>query len=175
VPIRFLSPGDDGAVKQSNRAPATAEAANLDGSKQAIDQYPGKKGSGWVSGGGSQSACQTAVNTQLLPIALAPATALQTVPLNVNAPVRFLDELPRLPVDPFDVLADPVKTAGGALPESPLGLLASPTDALGGLPLGTVTGLLPALPLDTVTGLLGGLPLGTVTGLLPALPVGGLI
>jgi hypothetical protein len=144
LPIRVLSPGRDGSVKQSNRAPATADATNLNGSKQAILQGPGKKGNGWTGGGGSQSAHQKAFNTQLLPIGLAPATSLQTLPVNVNAPIRFLDELPRLPVDPF-------------------GLLASPTDALGALPLGAVTGLL------------GGLPLGAVTGLLPALPVDGLI
>ena len=146
VPIRFLSPGDDGVVKQSNRAPADADASNLNGARQAIWQGPGKKGNGWTGGGGSQSARQKAINTQLLPIGLAPATSLQTLPTNVNAPIRFLDELPRLPVDPFDALADPVGTVGGAVPESPLGLLAGPTDALGGLPLGTVTGLLPPLP-----------------------------
>ncbi len=160
VPIRFLSPGDDGQVKQSNKAPADADASNVNGSRQAIWQGSGKKGNGWTGGGGSQSARQKAINTQLLPIGFAPATSLQTLPVNANAPIRFLDELPRLPVDPFTALADPVGTVGGALPVNPLALLASPTDALGALPLGAVTGLL------------GGLPLGTVTGLLPALPVG---
>jgi hypothetical protein len=147
VPIRILSPGDDGVVKQSNKAPAYADASNVNGSFQAIGQGPGKKHSSWTGGGGSQSASQTAINTQLIPVALAPATSVQTAPLNVNAPIRFLDELPRLPVDPFKALADPVGTVGGALPVNPLALLASPTDALGALPLGTVTGLLPPLPI----------------------------
>ena len=178
LPIRLLSPGDDGSVKQSNRAPATADAANLNGSLQAIGQGGGKKGHG-----GSQTAHQKAINTQLLPIALAPATSVQTAPLNVNAPIRLLDELPRLPVDPFALLANPVKTVGGALPVNPAGLLsapnhnpkkAAPTNGLSSLPLpvDTVTGLAGGLPLGTVTGLLPALPLGTVTGLLPALPVG---
>jgi hypothetical protein len=137
-------------VGQTNSAPANATAGNANTSGQLIGQ----------SGGGSQSADQTAVNTQVVPIAAAPATSVQTLPLNVNAPLRFLDELPRLPVDPFDVLADPVKTVGGAIPADPFALLASPTDALG------------ALPLATVTGPLGGLPLGTVTGLCPILATG---
>jgi hypothetical protein len=204
LPIRLLSPGEDGTVEQSNSAPAKAKAANVNTSSQVIGQGPGKKG----AGAGSQHARQKAINTQFLPIALAPAISPQVLPINANVPVRLLDELPALPVDPFALLADPVGTVGGALPVNPLSLLplpnghpkkgapnnsapkkAAPMNALsslplpldavtglaGGLPLGTVTGLLPALPLDAVTGLAGGLPLGTVTGRLGGLPLVGTV
>ena len=66
-------------VGQTNSAPATATAGNANTSGQLIEQ----------SGGGSQSADQTAVNTQVIPIAVAPATSVQTLPVNLNLPVRI--------------------------------------------------------------------------------------
>jgi len=138
VPISIASEGDPAEVDQSNTADADAEAANVNGSSQAI-----------LQGGGGGSATQSATNLQVLPVALAPAIAPQVLPVNVNAPITVgnpLRVLSALPVDPFALLANP------------LDLL--PLDAVTGL-LPTVTGL---LPLDAVTGLL---PLGAVTGLLP--------
>ena len=151
LPIRIASPGDDAGAEQSNTASAPAEATNVNAIEQGIGQW----------GGGAQSATQEAFNLQVLPIALAPAIAAQVLPVNLNAPVSILDELPRLPVDPFALLADPLGTVTGVL------------GAVGGKggPLGAVTGLVGGLPLvggllPTVSGLAGGLPL--VGGLLPS-------
>ena len=58
-------------------------------------------------------------------------------------------------MNPFDALADPVGTVGGAVPEEPARAPGEPHGR-------------PRPPAH-------GLPLGTVTGLLPPLPVGGLI
>ncbi len=160
VPVRIASPGDDGSVEQSNKAPATAEAANLNGSKQLIDQLPGKKG----AGAGPQTAAQKAFNTQFLPIGFAPAISYQLKPTNLNAPIRFLDKLPRLPVDPFSLLPSPNGHPKKGAPNNnnTTPKKGAPTRALSALPA----------PPDAVTGLAGGLPLGAVTGLLPPLPVG---
>jgi hypothetical protein len=38
IPVRVLSPGDDGSVTQSNEATSNATAANLNGTKQTADQ-----------------------------------------------------------------------------------------------------------------------------------------
>jgi len=137
APIRVLSPGDDpAAVAQSNTASAPAEATNVNAIDQGIGQW----------GGGSQTATQEAFALQLLPIALAPAIAAQVLPVNVNAPISLIDELPPLPVDPFALLADPLGTVSGVV--------------------GGVVGFVGSLPLGAVTGLVGGLPL--VGGLLPS-------
>ena len=73
------SPPPPSTVTQTNSAPADATAGNANTSGQLIGQ----------SGGGSQSAGQTAVNTQVIPIAAAPATTVQTLPVNLNLPVRI--------------------------------------------------------------------------------------
>ena len=155
IPISIASKGGPSRVDQSNEAEANAEAANVNGSSQAILQGAGDGKDGTAVGSGWAS--QTATNLQVLPVAFAPAIAPQVVPLNVNAPITVgnpfavLSALPALPVDPF------------ALPGDPLALAGSPVD--------TVVGAV-----GTVGGLAGGLPLGAVTGLLPiglpALPVG---
>ena len=152
VPVNLFTTGDEGdgkgdpkadGVDQSNVAVAGASAGNLVASAQ--------------KGGGSQ----TATNTQVTPLALAPALAPQILPVNANVPVTVgnpLALLPALPIDPFAVLADPVGTVTGLVPPLPV----DPFAILGD-PVGTVTGL---LPLGAVTGLLPALPA------LPALPVG---
>jgi hypothetical protein len=182
VPVNLFTtgtPAEDGTgeaeVSQANNAYAGATAANT----TAADQ----RGTG----------TQTATNTQVLPISLAPALSPQLVPVNANIPVTVgnpLAVLP-LPVDPLALLGDPVGTLTGLTGSLPLGavtgLVGNPLGTVTGLagslplgavtglvgnPLGTVTGLAGSLPLGAVTGLVGGLPLGAVTGLLPVgLPI----
>ena len=151
------------------RPPPPPRASNANATTQVAGGWDKGKG-GWGPGG---SASQSATTGQLLPIGLAPALAPQLVPLNADVPVRAIDELPALPVDPFAALADPVGTVTGLAGSLPLGTVDRPRRRPapgrrhgpgGALPLGTVTGLAGALPLGAVTGLVGGLPL-------PALPV----
>jgi hypothetical protein len=148
APVRVLSPGDDPAAEQSNGAYADASATNVNRTAQGIGQE---------ETGGAQSATQSATTLSLVPIGLAPSLAPQVLPLNVNAPVRVLDELPPLPVDPFALLGDPVGTVTGLVGSLPLGALPVDPFALLGDPLGLLGD-----PLATVTGLLGTLPLGAL-------------
>jgi hypothetical protein len=167
LPVRVLSPGDDAAPDQSNGAYADGTALNVNESAQGIGQ----------AGSGHQAASQSATNAQLVPVGLAPSLASQVLPLNVNAPVRALDELPALPVDPFALLADPVGTVTGVVGSLPLGALPVDPFALLADPVGTVTGLLGSLPLGALPvdpfALLGD-PLSLVSGLLAGLPLGAL-
>ena len=98
LPVRVLSPGDDGEVSQSNEAVAQAWADNSNDTAQFVKQ------------GGSGAVSQSATTVQVAPIAAAPSLAPQVLPVNLSAPVSVVDELPALPVDPAAVLADPVGT-----------------------------------------------------------------
>ncbi|HET6690074.1 MAG TPA: hypothetical protein VFG74_04330, partial [Miltoncostaeaceae bacterium] len=186
VPVSLFAQGGDEA---DGKGPAGPHQSNV--------AAAGGAASNTAASGQYGSGTQTATNTQVLPIALAPSIAPQVLPINANVPVTVgnpLAVLPPLPVDPLAVLANPVGTVTGLLPPlpvnpaavlanpvgtvtgllpplpvNPAAVLANPVGTVTGLlPVGAVTGLLPALPLGAVTGLL---PLGAVTGLLPPLPV----
>jgi hypothetical protein len=77
VPVSVLSDGPSGDVSQTNGAYAGADASNTAASRQEAPK-DAKKGEG-----GSQ----TASNTQILPIAAAPAISGQILPINANVPV----------------------------------------------------------------------------------------
>ena len=77
--IRVLSPGNDGAVSQSNDASSNATAANLNATKQDATQTQG--------GSGVQVIGQAATNAQG---ALALGLTLQQGASNENAPIRVL-------------------------------------------------------------------------------------
>ena len=79
VGIRDLSPGNDGAVSQSNDASSNATAANLNATKQDATQTQG--------GSGVQVIGQAATNAQG---ALALGLTLQQGASNENAPIRVL-------------------------------------------------------------------------------------
>ena len=144
APVRVLSPGDAGSVSQSNDSAARARAGN--GALVLQSAGERKKGAG-SSGAVSQSGSAT----QVLPVALAPAIGAQLAPVNLNAPVSV--GLPKLPLGPGAVLADPVGAVLGIVGSLPLPAL--PVDPFAVL----------ADPVGAVTGLVGSLPL-------PALPVG---
>jgi hypothetical protein len=80
APIRVLSPGDDGAVDQSNDASSNATAANWNGTKQTAGQAQ-------AGGSGLQVIGQESKNGQF---ALAGALTVQLGASNENAPVRVL-------------------------------------------------------------------------------------
>lgn len=80
VPVRVLSPGDDGSVEQSNDATSYATAANINGTKQSADQ-------GQAGGSGIQVIGQESKSGQL---ALSAALTAQLGASNENAPVRVL-------------------------------------------------------------------------------------
>jgi len=80
APIAVLSPGaNKGDVKQRNDSDARAEALNNE-TEQSVIQKGGAHG-------GSNTASQSAVSSQLLPIAVALAAA---APINANAPIAVL-------------------------------------------------------------------------------------
>jgi len=80
VPVRVLSPGDDGSVTQSNVASSNATAANLNGTKQSAGQSQ-------AGGSGIQVIGQESKSGQL---ALSAALTAQLGASNENAPVRVL-------------------------------------------------------------------------------------
>jgi hypothetical protein len=78
--VRVLSPGDDGAVTQSNTSNAAAAAANANATLQAASQAA-------PAAGGTQAAGQSAQNSQA---ASSDATSTQVQPTNRNVSVRVL-------------------------------------------------------------------------------------
>ena len=80
IAIRVLSPGNDGAVSQSNSAASSAGAGNLSSTTQNADQAA-------AGGGGVQSSQQSAGTDQL---AVALSAAAQLAPSNTNVPIRVL-------------------------------------------------------------------------------------
>jgi hypothetical protein len=84
--IRVLSPGDDGDVTQSNDATAVGIAANLNKTKQSIDQTQSGHGQGADY---AQVAGQAAKNDQ---DADADAKAVQIKPSNSNESIRVLSK-----------------------------------------------------------------------------------
>jgi hypothetical protein len=79
IAIRVLSPGNDGAVTQSNTAASTATAGNASTTGQSSSQTAG--------GSGIQTSQQSAGTDQL---AIALSAANQVDPSNVNVPIRVL-------------------------------------------------------------------------------------
>ena len=79
ISIRVLSPGDDGAVSQSNTVGSSASAGNQAATTQTAGQVSG--------GSGIQTSQQQAGTDQL---ALALSEAAQIDPTNANLPVRVL-------------------------------------------------------------------------------------
>jgi len=82
TPVRVLSKGDDGDVKQSNEASSTAAAANLNLTGQHADQTQ-------AGGSGLQAIGQSAKNEQE---AFALGATFQIGASNENAPVRVLSK-----------------------------------------------------------------------------------
>jgi hypothetical protein len=64
ISVRVLSPGDDGAVTQSNASTAMSKALNHNSTSQAIDQSQGGSRCGCGSGTAIQAAGQAAYNRQ---------------------------------------------------------------------------------------------------------------
>ncbi len=85
IPVRVLSPGDDGSVTQSNDSTALSLAANLNKTGQAIHQN--QAGGGLYPAPLVQAAGQDASNDQ---DATAAATSTQSYASNTNVPVRVL-------------------------------------------------------------------------------------
>jgi len=85
IPVRVLSPGNDGSVKQSNDSTALSLAANLNKTDQSIGQH--QAGLTPAVAALVQAAGQEATNNQ---DADATATSTQSDPSNTNAPVRVL-------------------------------------------------------------------------------------
>ena len=85
IPVRVLSPGDDGAVTQSNDSTALSLAANLNKTGQSIHQH--QAGGGLYPAPLVQAAGQDAYNDQ---DASAAATSTQSYASNTNVPVRVL-------------------------------------------------------------------------------------
>jgi len=79
ISVRVLSPGDDGAVSQTNSASSTATSSNANSTTQSSSQDQ--------SGGGIQAADQSAGNGQA---ATALSGAYQAGASNTNIPVRVL-------------------------------------------------------------------------------------
>jgi hypothetical protein len=82
ISVRVLSPGDNGAVTQSNTSAATSAAANANAALQAAQQAA-------PAGGANQAVGQAAQNQQT---ANADATSTQVKPTNQNISVRVLSE-----------------------------------------------------------------------------------
>jgi hypothetical protein len=80
ISVRVLSPGNDGAVTQSNTSDATSAAANANAALQAAQQAA-------PAAGGTQAVGQTAANEQA---ANSDATSAQIKPTNQNISVRVL-------------------------------------------------------------------------------------
>ena len=79
ISIRVLSPGNDGAVSQSNNAASSAAAGNLGSTSQSANQAAG--------GSGIQSSQQAAGTDQ---VAAALSAASQYDPSNKNVAIRVL-------------------------------------------------------------------------------------
>jgi hypothetical protein len=80
ISVRVLSPGDDGAVTQSNTSAATSAAANANAALQAAEQAA-------PAGSANQAAGQAAQSQQA---ANSDATSTQVKPTNQNVSVRVL-------------------------------------------------------------------------------------
>jgi ribosomal protein S4 len=80
IAVRVLSPGDDGAVTQSNTSTAAAAAANANAASQAASQAA-------PAASGTQAVGQSARNSQA---ASSDATSTQVKPSNQNVSVRVL-------------------------------------------------------------------------------------
>src|SRR5262245_28641307 len=87
ISVRVLSPGDDGAVTQSNDASSSANASNDADTKQSADQSQGSSCSCSGSDPGVQASQQDASTDQT---ALAASSATQIEPSNSNISVRVL-------------------------------------------------------------------------------------
>src|SRR5436190_1564584 len=81
ISVRIGSPGDDGAVSQTN----SSKAVSVAGNKNTTDQSAGQSG----GSGGVQNADQSAYNKQ---DATSDATSKQVHPSNVNIPVRIFSK-----------------------------------------------------------------------------------
>ncbi len=83
IPVRVLSPGDDGSVSQSNDSTAGSLAANVNATGQSIhqDQTGGGSGPATQAAGQKNGSTQSADGT---------ATSTQDHPVNYNIPVRVL-------------------------------------------------------------------------------------
>ncbi len=82
IPVRVLSPGDDGSVKQSNDSTAASLAANLNATDQSIGQHQAGSGGPAVQAAGqANGSSQSADST---------ATSTQDHAVNYNIPVRVL-------------------------------------------------------------------------------------
>jgi hypothetical protein len=79
ISIRVLSPGNDGAVSQTNTAGSSATAGNQGATTQSANQA--------AAGNGIQTSQQSAGTDQL---AVALSAATQLYPSNVNVPIRVL-------------------------------------------------------------------------------------
>jgi len=95
VPIRILSPGDDGDVTQTNASAAGAASANGNKTDQSVDQSQGSGSApatapasscGCSDASYSQAAGQEAKNDQ---DADSKAESTQKAPSNVNVPIRI--------------------------------------------------------------------------------------
>ena len=86
-PLRVLSKGDSGDVKQSNEASSKAEAGNLNLTEQKADQS--QEGDSCKCGSGLQVIGQSAKSEQ---DAAAIAATIQEKPSNTNAPIRVLSK-----------------------------------------------------------------------------------
>jgi hypothetical protein len=88
ISVRVLSPGDNGAVTQSNDASSSANASNDADTKQSADQSQSGSSCGCSgSDGGVQASQQDASTDQT---ALAASSATQIDPSNSNISVRVL-------------------------------------------------------------------------------------
>jgi len=81
IPVRILSPGNDGSVKQSNDSTAGSLAVNLNATDQQVTQDPAGAGAGVQAAGQQATSSQSATST---------ATSTQDHPVNYNIPVRIL-------------------------------------------------------------------------------------
>ena len=86
-PLRVLSKGDSGDVKQSNEASSKAEAGNINLTGQHADQT--QAGDSCKCGSGLQVIGQSAKSEQ---DAAAIAATIQEKPSNTNAPIRVLSK-----------------------------------------------------------------------------------
>jgi hypothetical protein len=87
ISVRVLSPGDDGNVSQTNTASSTANAGNLNATKQDADQK--QDGASCKCTGGEQAIGQSADSDQK---AVALAETVQEKPSNTNISVRVLSK-----------------------------------------------------------------------------------
>jgi hypothetical protein len=82
IPVRVLSPGNDGSVSQSNSSTAGSIAANLNATSQSTgQQQAGAGGAGVQAAGQDNASSQSAEST---------AGSTQDRPANYNIPVRVL-------------------------------------------------------------------------------------